>query len=171
MRLAYADPPYVGQARKYYIDDPKCQEVDQKALVEQLMTYDGWALSLSSPSLREIIGYCPPKVRVGAWVKPFTPFRVGVDPGYAWEPVLFMPARKGSLKGRPTSKDWVSASPVRSGSRTQQGGVTGRKPPEFCVWLFNIMRAEQGDSLDDLFPGSGAVSDAWYEFANGLRIV
>jgi hypothetical protein len=32
------------------------------------------------------------------------------------------------------------------------------------MWLFGILGAERGDTLDDLFPGSGAVSAAWAEF-------
>ena len=32
MRIAYADPPYPGQARKHYKRDPRCAEVDHAAL-------------------------------------------------------------------------------------------------------------------------------------------
>jgi hypothetical protein len=40
----------------------------------------------------------------------------------------------------------------------------GRKPREFCRWVFDLLGAQRGDTLDDLFPGSGAVTAAWEEF-------
>lgn len=40
----------------------------------------------------------------------------------------------------------------------------GRKPREFCRWFFDLLGAQRGDTLDDLFPGSGAVTAAWEEF-------
>ena len=44
----------------------------------------------------------------GAWVKPFASFEPGVNPGYAWEPVIFGGVRN---LGRdvPTVRDFVSA--------------------------------------------------------------
>ena len=56
MKFAFADPPYIGQARRHYSDDPKCAEVDHAALIStlQLDFPEAWALSCSSPSLREI---------------------------------------------------------------------------------------------------------------------
>ena len=33
--------------------------------------------------------------------------------------------------------------------------------PAVCRWIFTLLGAEPGDTLDDLFPGSGAVSRAW----------
>ena len=41
MRLAYADPPYPGQAKIHYSHDPKCAEVDHEELIKQLEQYDG----------------------------------------------------------------------------------------------------------------------------------
>jgi hypothetical protein len=45
VRLAYADPPYPGQAKIHYSHDPRCAEVDHAKLIAELETYDGWALS------------------------------------------------------------------------------------------------------------------------------
>src|SRR5437660_6416981 len=84
-RVAYADPPYIGQAMKRYKHGPKCAEVDHEALIQKLGTYDGWALSCSSPSLRNLMALCPPGVRVGAWVKTFCSF-TRANPAFAWEP-------------------------------------------------------------------------------------
>src|SRR5690606_29922144 len=70
-RLAYADPPYPGLARRYYGDQPSyAGEVDHAALIAQLVGYDGWALSTSAKALRDVLPLCPPAARVAAWVKP-----------------------------------------------------------------------------------------------------
>ncbi|KKK62186.1 hypothetical protein LCGC14_3006850 [marine sediment metagenome] len=150
MRIAYADPPYVGQARKLY----QSEEVDHKALIGQLEGYDGWALSASTPSLRYLLPLCPEKVRVAAWVKPFCAFKPNVNPAYTWEPVLFVPARSGR-RDIPTVKDHVST------SITLKKGLTGAKPTVFCYWLFSLLGMEQGDDFDDMFPGTGIVSRCW----------
>ena len=55
MKLAYADPPYIGQAKRHYSHDPSgipAEEVDYEELIRTLLTeYDGWVLSASSPSI------------------------------------------------------------------------------------------------------------------------
>lgn len=107
LSVAYADPPYIGQAKRHYSHDPNCAEVDHEQLIALLEMHDGWALSCSSPSLQQILAMCPKDVRVGAWVKPFCAFKVNVNPAYAWEPVIFKPARKRGRKQR-TVRDWVS---------------------------------------------------------------
>ena len=53
--IIYADPPYIGQAKKHY----GLEEVDHKALILDLEAYDGWALSLSGPTLQQILAMCP----------------------------------------------------------------------------------------------------------------
>jgi hypothetical protein len=47
---------------------------------------------------------------------------------------------------------------------TLPGRVVGAKPAAFCRWLFDLLAALPGDSLDDLFPGSGAVTRAWHAY-------
>ena len=133
-----------------------------KKLIEKLCDeyQDGWALSLHSPSLREIISYCPADVRVMAWVKPFCSFKPNVNPAYAWEPVIVRGGRKRTRE-QETVRDWVSE-PI-----TLRKGLTGVKPRAFCMWMFAVLNLRTGDTLDDLFPGSGAVTDAWDEW---LRI-
>lgn len=160
MFFAYADPPYIGQAMKHYSHDPKCAEVDHKELIEMMTDkYDGWALSCSSPSLREILPYCPDKIHIGAWVKPFASFKPNVNPSYSWEPVIFYGGRK---RGRDmlTVKDFVSE------NITFKKGLSGVKPYNFCFWIFEMLNIQHGDVLDDLFPGSGAVTDALEIFLN-----
>jgi len=150
MKVAYADPPYIGQAKRY----PEKQEVDHKELMYQLEAFDGWALSASSPSLKIILPICSDKVRVAAWVKPFCIFKPNVNPAYAWEPILFVPARDGD-RTKPTIRDWVSA------NITLKKGVVGAKPTKFCYWLFDLLGLEPEDEFYDLFPGTGIVTKCW----------
>jgi len=151
MRVAYADPPYIGQAKKHY----NSEEVDHKDLINQLMAYDAWALSCSTPSLKEILSYCPSDVRVAAWVKPFCSFKPNVNPSYAWEPVIFYGSRAERGKGQTTVRDWVSA------NITLKRGLSGAKPEEFCYWLFKLLGMKSTDKFYDVFPGTGAVTKAW----------
>lgn len=161
MRFAYADPPYLGQARKHY--GPEAREVNHPLLVAHLAEFDGWALSLSTPSLRTILPLVPDEARVCAWVKPFAAFKKNVTQAYAWEPVIVMPLRRRSVED-PTVRDWVSA------SITLQRGVSGAKPEAFCRWLFEFAGLTAADELIDLFPGSGAVSRAWDSWRSQLRV-
>lgn len=169
MRFAYADPPYLGMGRmylKYHPDALEWDRVEKHAelicrLVEEFP--DGWAMSASAPSLRQLLPLCPEGVRIASWVKPFAAFRPNVTPAYAWEPVIF---RGGNRKTRDewSGRDWVSAMPpVFSGEN--RDGIKGMKPAIFCFWLFDdLLGIREGDELVDLFPGSGAVGralDSW----------
>ena len=162
MKIAYADPPYIGQANKY----PEKQEVDHKELIDMLCSnYECWALSASSPSLQYILSLCPTDVRVGAWVKPFCIFKPNVNPAYAWEPVIFRGERKKRSRQEPTVRDWVSA------SITLKKGIVGAKPQEFCGWLFELLGMNTEDTFDDLYPGTGIVTrcwNIWKEYRNYL---
>lgn len=151
MKVAYADPPYIGQAKRHY----GSEEIDHKKLIERLEAeYDAWALSASSPSLQEILRYCPSHVRIGAWVKPFCSFKPNVNPAYAWEPIIFKVGRKRTRK-QPTVRDWVSC------NITLKKGLVGAKPETVCRWLFEILNLEPDDEFCDLFPGTGIVSKEW----------
>lgn len=154
IKVAYADPPYVGQAKKHY--GAGAREVNLPLLIAHLVNDfpEGWALSCSSPSLRTILPLCPPDVRVMAWVKPFCIFKPGVPVAYAWEPVIVRGGRKKTRED-PTVRDWVSA------NITLKRGLTGVKPETFCRWLFDVLGLQRGDTFVDLFPGSGAVTAVW----------
>lgn len=160
MRFAYADPPYIGQAKKHY-GHLGGTEVDHEQLIQQLEQYDGWALSCSSPSLQYILSICPQDVRIAAWVKPFCAFKVNVNPAYAWEPVIWKSAR-ARVREQPTVRDWVST-PI-----TLKRGLSGVKPDTFSYWLFELLNIRQGDTFDDLFPGSHAVSRAFERWIRAL---
>lgn len=172
MRIAYADPPYIGQARKHYRKHPDyAGEVDHAELVDRLSAEfpDGWALSLSCKSLQYILGLCPDDVRVLSWVKPMTPILPGIRVQYGWEPVIVRGGRQGPHEtGQPMTRDWLSASPVGGTFRPLgPNHIIGRKPTEFCYWLFSVMGMQRGDELVDLYPGTGAVGAAWEEWQQG----
>ena len=44
------------------------------------------------------------------------------------------------------------------------GYVIGQKPKPFCRWIFEWLGARPDDTLDDLFPGSGQVTETWEEW-------
>ena len=164
VRFAFADPPYIGQAQKHY----GYPEVDHRALLERLgADYpDGWVLCLSSPTLREILEMCPREVRVGAWVKPFASFKSGVNPAYAWEPVIYRGGRSWAIRGgkeSPTVRDWVSA------SITLKKGLAGAKPSAFCDWVMDLLGTTDEDEWDDLFPGTGVFGARWKARQHELR--
>lgn len=160
MKFAYADPPYFGLAEKFYGKlHPEAAAYDRiethAALVDRLCSeFDGWAMSLHTPTLKNILPLCPDDVRVCAWVKPFASWKPGVNPAYCWEPVIVRGCKK---RGRdvPTVRDYLSA------NITLQRGFQGAKPDVFCYWLFNLLGIEDLDEFVDLFPGSGAVTRAY----------
>lgn len=164
MKIAYADPPYLGCGHYY----PERQEVDHVELLWELMRdYDCWALSCSSPSLGSLLNAAPIKdvqsVRVAAWVKPFASFKPNVNPGYAWEPVIFRTKRERHTREQPTVRDWVVA------NITLRKGLVGAKPPSFCYWLFELLGCEANDEFDDLYPGTGIVTKCWRQYQEQLQ--
>jgi hypothetical protein len=160
--VAYADPPYIGQAAAHYKNHPDyAGEVDHAALPTRLSEDfpDGWALSCHVPSLRTLLALCPDDVRVGAWVKPWASFKPGVGIKHAWEPVLWRGGRKRGKRDGFT-RDWVSANAVMR-DEPGTGHTKGKKPETFSFWLFQLMNLQPGDEFVDLFPGSGGVMRAW----------
>lgn len=163
VKFAYADPPYLGCGSLYakhhhdalIWDDPETH----KQLIERICSEypDGWAMSLSSPSLRVLLPMCPDDVRIGFWGKTFAVFKPGVGVAYASEPVIFRGGRRIGRK-EPTVRDWIDC-PI-----TLKRGLTGAKPRKVCRWIFSVLNAKPGDTLDDLFPGTNAVGAAWAEW-------
>lgn len=166
MRFAYADPPYLGCGRLYAKHHPDALIWDDpethRRLIERLCDEwpDGWALSLHVPSLRTILPMCPPDVRVGAACKQFVQIRP-TRVQWAWEPVIWRGGRKGRVPQSPF--DWVIWPPGKR-MASRDGGLIGGKPRAFCRWVFSLLGAQRGDTLDDLFPGTGAVTAAWREY-------
>jgi hypothetical protein len=177
MRFAYADPPYVGQSYKHYNRHADYDgEVDQQALVERLVSEypDGWALSLSAASLPQILSYCPPDVRVLAWVKSMVHMLPGIRLQYGWEPVIMRGGRQGPHStGDPMLKDYLVCHPQERPYRRAEGfHVIGRKPEAFCRWMFQCLGARPGaDTLFDMFPGTGHVEECWRRWSAQLSLL
>lgn len=174
MTFAYADPPYLGCCALYQHEhgaSGRCWNdlATHERLIDGLTDHypDGWALSCSTPSLRLLLPLCPVDVRVGAWVKTFGAFKKGVRPAYMWEPVIY---RGGRNKNHPppekggkqtTPKDFViteAESPVIAEPITLKKGLTGAKPLKFCHAVLDWLNVQPGDSVVDLFPGTGIMS-------------
>ncbi len=159
MIFAYADPPYIGQAKRHYASE----EVDHQELIRMLVKKfpDGWALSASSPTLGQILPWCPTGYRIAVWCKSFCAFKRGVRPAYAWEPVIF-------YGGRNPMNGYSAAIPPKNGKQvtpkdfiiepiTLRKGLVGAKPEKVCRWILSLLNVQPGDEVVDLFPGTGVM--------------
>jgi hypothetical protein len=176
-KLCIADPPYLGRAVRWYgvggcgdgrgigqadnhpdahiWDDPETH----KQLVRDLeRDYDGWAVAMSVHSLSTYLDVVETEsrngIRVCVWHKP-----AAVTSGNriinGWEPVLIrVPKdRKGYKSGLARTTDVLTVNPLRS-------GFIGAKPTEWTNWVLDLLGYRDGDEVTDLFPGSGAVTNA-----------
>ena len=171
LRMAYADPPYPGNSRRYYRHHRDfAGEVDHKALIGSLVAnFDGWALSTSMAALRTILPMCPDDVRIAAWLRGARHGQARRYPSNGWEPVIYRPGRTPTAVriaqeppadpqvGNPTDVLCYAARPRTTDPRR----VTGAKPGAFARWVFDLLGALPGDDLIDVFPGSGGVARAW----------
>jgi hypothetical protein len=165
-RFAYADPPYPGLARRYY--GPDAVEVNHRLLIGTLMRDypDGWALSTSSdPGLQLVLPMCPAGVRVASWHRGE---RRGVShrPRRSWEPLIVWGGRARRIEPTEACSDTLTWGGRQN---SHPGALMGMKPAAFCEWMFAQLGAMRGDTLDDIFPGSGAVSRAWGLFQAAPR--
>lgn len=159
MRFAYADPPYYKQGKKHYdkhhpdavVWDEKAAHFDLvKKLVEEYP--DGWALSCNTKDLQWLLPACPEDIRVCAWVKNFHQIRA-IPVQHAWEAVILWRGRKQN-KRNPMVRDWYLGVPTR------MKGLPGAKSDKFNDWILSLLNYQDGDILDDLFPGTGGMAKA-----------
>lgn len=160
MSFAYADPPYPGLSKRYYGDHRDFDgEVDHVELVSRLTAggYDGWALSTSAAALRDVWALCPVGTRLCVWVngprktKSYTALN-------SFEAVLVYGGRARKV---PVVGDLDDTLIWGGRQHSHPDALTGMKPAIFCNWLFELLGVCSGDTLDDVFPGSGAVRRAW----------
>jgi hypothetical protein len=165
-RLAYADPPYPGNAH-YYRGHPDYRgEVDHAELLSRLATYDGWALSTSARALPAVLALAVAQdlpVRVAAWNRGARPRATAPYALNAWEPVIYVPVP--SRDAGPARRVDVLTHGVAV-MRTLPSRVIGAKPAAFCRWMFDLVGATADDTLDDLYPGSGIVGQAWRAYVS-----
>jgi len=156
MKFAYADPPYLGCGGRYNHPDAAIWNSEEahvnliRGLISEFT--DGFAISLSVPSLSLYLDYLP-QARICSWVKPFAIFKPNVGLAYTWEPVLVVEGRKRTRK-EPTCRDHLSE------SITLKKGLCGAKPPRFNQWILGLLNWQPGDELVDLFPGTYGMSAA-----------
>lgn len=197
MRLAIADPPYPphiterydladgsprlvvrSRARRYYGDGarektvapadfhPEAGEWDRPArhrlLLEQLRDeYDGWAIATSLDGL-DHYRPMPPGARILIWRK-LTSTRGGGRVANTLEAVIVCtpPARRGRIDGLGQVSDFLQAEPPKD-------GFPGAKPPRWTRWVLDALGYDaEADTVDDLFPGSGAVG---HEIRQGVLL-
>lgn len=178
MHFAYADPPYLGRAEYYRAhhadamawNDPETH----RALIVRLQAEypDGWALSLSERSLRIILPMCPPEARVAAWMTDRPRFAGRAIPVRKhFEPLIFCGGRPYADTGN-RAADFIVTRQERLPAGQQRYAMVksdlragrtfvGRKPASFALWLLDLLGWLPGDTIDDLFPGTGAVTRAW----------
>jgi len=191
MRFAVADPPYPGQSKKHYGGHQDyAGEVDHRELIARLVNdYYGWALHTSAPALFHCqsvlaeLGLLPMDpgtrkardYRVHAWAKPFAAFKRNVKVAWTWEPVLVKalrpaePKRMEGIVSRDHIEEEESAEEAILESITMKRGLTGAKPERVCHWVFEMAGLHPEDEFSDLYPGSGAVTDAWHSWCGQLR--
>ena len=181
MKLAIADPPYLGRAVRWYGENgcgdgygkgkadshPEAYLWDKPETHIQLVAeleanYDGWAIALSVHSLSTYLKVIKTDsrngIRVMSWVKP-SAVTSGSRITNTWEPVIVrVPASRKGWNSGERMTDTLICQPLRS-------GFVGAKPEAWTHWVLDAMGYAPGDEVTDLFNGSGAVSKAVSNYA------
>ena len=177
MKLAYADPPYMGQAKRHYKNDPSgipAQEVDYWLLTAKLLQeYDGFALSASSTSMLRLNQmfygdnpYKPtnPDIRIAPWCKPHCSWKPWNAVPYTYEIVYFRSVRIKGQRIPQSPRDHCVC------SSTRQQGTHGAKPVAFCEWILDLIGFDETrDTIDDLYPGSGVFTKVASDYLHLTR--
>lgn len=176
MRIAIADPPYLGRGARWYGPTGRgsgggrhrpdahldAHEWDRPsrhvALIAQLREeFDAWAVAAAPDSLPVYLGAAP-DARILIWRRRNAP-PSGARVRSCWEPVLVSTPRRGVGTGH--MLDDVLDVPA------PRGGFVGAKPAAWTRWVLDAIGYEPGtdDEVTDLFHGSGAVAA---ELAQGV---
>jgi DNA modification methylase len=180
LRMAIADPPYLGTAKRFYSIDGESYEKGleytsnqdelaalwdepeaHKELLEYLQdNFDSFAIAMNVHSLPVYLKKLKPEAssgyRVCSWIKTNSA-PTGSRIRNGWEPVLIYnhPTRRSQQSGTRT-RDYLIANAPRE-------GFIGQKPYEWTEWILDLLSYKEGDSIADLFLGSGAVTSALIE--------
>lgn len=169
--MGYADPPYPGQSKRLYGGHKDyAGEVDHRELVCDMLAWfpQGWALSTSVQALPKVLRHCPDRVLVGCWLKRATSPPMADNRMYSWEPVILCDTPNPKSPTRlhcEANADQYTFRPKRNGY------VVGAKPKGFSYWLFDAMGLGPDDEFVDVFPGSGAVGEAWEAWRAQGRLI
>lgn len=168
MRIAIADPPYLGRASRWYgvggrgsgggqhraDEHPAAAEWDEAETHRQLVVrlgeeFDAWAIAAAPSSLPVYLAAAPAALRVMIWHR-----RNAVPSGArvraCWEPVLIHTPRRAYGSGLPVNDVLDCPNPV--------GGFAGSKPPQWTRWVLDALGYDpEQDTVEDLFNGSGGV--------------
>lgn len=183
MRLAIADPPYLGRADRWYGNGrgsgrtriptalgrngrkpdhhPDAADWDRPErhaeLVAQLTAEcDGWAIAGApdANTIRVLLNAAPPAARLAVWSRPNS-MPGGSRVLSSWEPVIYLvPEGRRDRSAGPAVRDLLSAPVLPQ-------GFLGSKPPAWTRWVLELLGYDpSADELLDMFPGSGAVTSA-----------
>lgn len=179
MRLAIADPPYLGRADRWYGDGrgsgrvtngtgrngrkpdyhPQAAEWDEPERHERLVRdlacdFDGWAVAGTASSAPLLMSAAPAGTRLAVWVRP------NAMPGGSrlictWEPVVvYVPEGRRDRSSGMSVRDALVAPVLPQ-------GFLGSKPPSWTRWVLDMLGYDpESDELTDVFEGSGAVAAA-----------
>lgn len=178
MRLAIADPPYLGRAALWYggkglsklgraarsgslvaefhpdahlWDDPE-QHHELMATLEA--DYDGWAMSASSKTLHLIAHHMPERARIAVW-QVTNAIPDGSRIRSTWEPVIVRVPEGRRRYGAGLVVPDVLTAPH------PMNGFVGTKPDAWTNWILDMLGHQPTvDEVVDLFPGSGSVERA-----------
>jgi hypothetical protein len=158
MKFAYADPPYYKHGKRLYgklHDEAQVWDKQQSHLDLIAKLYaeypDGFAISCNPTDLSWILAAYP-NLRICVWTKTFHQI-LAITVQYAWEPVLLHGGRK-DYKRKPMVRDWLSC------ARSMRKGLIGAKPLAFNSWILDLLNYQEGDIIDDMFPGTNGMYEA-----------
>jgi hypothetical protein len=185
MRLCIADPPYLGRAVRWYGQNGcgdgyglgqadnhvAAAEWDKPAkhreLVRELLRdFDGFAIAMSVHSLSTYLAEIETDSRSGfrvlAWHKPSS-YPSGSRIQNVYEPVLVkVPDGRRGYKGGLKTSDVFSCNPPKL-------GFAGAKPEGWTHWLLDVLGYAEGDTVTDLFAGTGSVARAIDSYTEGMK--
>lgn len=173
MKLAIADPPYLGRANRWYGDGrghaagkgragshTGAADWDQLDTHLDLITtleaeYDGWAYAGAPDYLPLLTPALPRDTRTLIWHRG-NAISSGARVRSTWEFVIVKIPAGRRAHGTGLAVDDV----LHAGIETRRKFV-GAKPAAWTRWVLAALGHQPGiDEVVDLFPGSGAITDA-----------